>query len=292
MSQPERGHQMAEPNRNPFTSEIVAAIVLCYVTSGIILYSQVGFWEMVRHVLVNGAMVFAWLWSSSAILQDTPLPESEPVRYPALELGWLSAGFIASAGLVANAYAGWLPLPRWVYYAVIYGTTLTLFIGLHYQARTLGLTWPSRRGWLAVLAAVLINIGAAVLFQILPSGEKVTIPQSDLANQISGPVSVLSLLAGLLFRAALPEELLLRVGLQSRLAQFLPIGGAIFVQALLFSAGHLPQQLILYKQSLLLSLGYLIAIDNGLLGGYFWYRTRSLPLLLVLHLFAYPRFGI
>jgi membrane protease YdiL (CAAX protease family) len=221
-----------------------------------------------------------------------PVPESESIRYPALELGWLLTGLVVSVGLVANAYAGWIPLPRWLYYVAIYGTALILFMGLRYPTRSLGLAWPSKRGWLAVLVAVLINISAAILFQVLPSGEKATVPQSDLANQITGPMSVLALLAGLFFRAALPEELLFRVGLQPRLAQFMPLGWAILVQALLFNAGHLPQQLILYKKPLLLSVGYLIAVDNGLIGGYFWYRTRSLPLLLVLHLFAYPRLGI
>lgn len=283
---------MSKSEQPCFTKEVIAVIVLCYAASGVILYLQVGLWEMVRHVLVNGAIVFAWLWSASRILRNMPLPELEPIRYPAFELGWLSTGLIISVGLVVNVYAGWIPLPRWLYYVVIYGAVLSLFVGLRYPTRSLGLMWPSKRAWLALLAAVLVNIGAAVFFQILPSAEKVTVPQADLANQITGPMSVLVLIVGLVFRAALPEELLLRVGLQPRLAQFMPIGWAILVQALLFSAGHLPQQLILYGKPLLLSIGYLIAVDNGLIAGYLWYRTRSLPLLLLLHLFAFPRFGI
>lgn len=283
---------MTKSNHSCFTKEVIAVIVLCYATSGVILYSQVGLWEMVRHVVVNGAIVFAWLWSASAILRDLPLPESEPIRYPALELGWLLTGLVVSVGLVANAYAGWISLPRWLYHVAIYGAALILFIGLRYPTRSLGLAWLSKRAWFALLAAVFVNIGAAILFQILPSGEKVTVPQSDLANRITGPMSVLVLIVGVLFRAALPEELLFRVGLQPRLAQFMPVGWAILVQVSLFNAGHLPQQLILYKEPLLLSIGYLIAVDNGLIGGYLWYRTRSLPLLLLLHLFVYPRFGI
>jgi membrane protease YdiL (CAAX protease family) len=287
-----RKHGLTKSNRSPFTKSVVAIILLGYATSGIILFSQVGPWEMIRHVLVNGVIVFAWLWSASAILRDAPLPESEPIRYPALELTWLLAGLTISVGLVANSFAGWVSLPRWLYYVAIYGTALILFIGLRYPTQSIGLVWPSKRAWLVVLVAVFINIGAAILFQVLPSGEKATVPQSDLSNQITGSMSVLVLLAGLLFRAALPEELLLRIGLQPRLAQFMPVGWAILIQALLFNAGHLPQQLLLYKQPLLLSVGYLIAVDNGLIGGYLWYRTRSLPLLLLLHLFAYPRFGI
>ncbi len=50
--------------------------------------------------------------------------------------------------------------------------------------------------------------------------------------------------------------------------------------------------LVAYRQPLLLSAAYLMAVDNGLIGGYLWYRTKSLPLLLLLHLFVYPRFGV
>jgi hypothetical protein len=42
----------------------------------------------------------------------------------------------------------------------------------------------------------------------------------------------------------------------------------------------------------ILAAGYLLSVDNGLIGGYLWQRTRSLPLLVILHMFAYPRFGV
>ena len=285
-------HSMVKSTNSPFTRGVIAAGLLLYAISGVIIFSQVGLWEMVRHVVVNGAVVMAWLWSARTILRDVPVPETEPIRHPALELAWLLAGLALAIGLAANAYGGWLPLPRWLYYLATYGLVLTLWAGLRYPVRSLGIAWPPRRAWLALLAAVVVNIGAAILFQILPPGEGATVPQADLANQITGPLSVVVLVVGLVFRAALPEELLLRVGLQPRLAQFMPVGWAILVQALLFSAGHLPQRLILYQESPLLSLGYLMAVDNGLIGGYLWYRTRSLPLLLLLHVFVYPRFGI
>lgn len=283
---------MTRSDHFPFNKDVIAVIVLCYIISGVILFSQVGVWEAVRHVLVNGVVVIAWLWSASTILRDEPLAESEPIRYPAAELVWLLMGLAIAMGLAANVYGGWLPFPRWLYYMTIYGSVLSLFIGLRYRIYSLGIIWPSKRAWLALLVAVLINLGAGVLFQILPSSERTVVPQADLANQITGPLSVFILAVGLLLRAALPEELLLRVGIQPRLAQFMPLGWAIFVQALLFNVGHLPQQLIRNQEPLILSIGYLIAVDNGLIGGYLWYRTRSLPLLLLLHLFAYPRFGI
>jgi membrane protease YdiL (CAAX protease family) len=160
------------------------------------------------------------------------------------------------------------------------------------SARAIGLIWPSRRGWLALLAVILINLAAASVFVILPPGEAADVPQADLSQQITGPLSVFLLLLGLLVRAALPEELLLRVTLQPRLAQFMSLGWAILLQALLFNFAHLPQQLFRDHQPLHLAVAYLLLIDNGLIAGYLWYRTRSLPLLVILHLFAYSRFGI
>jgi membrane protease YdiL (CAAX protease family) len=142
------------------------------------------------------------------------------------------------------------------------------------------------------LGIIVLNVLAGVLFQILPPGEGVTAQGEDLSQQLSGPLSVLLLLLGLLLRAALPEELVLRVGLQPRLAAFVPAGWAIILQALLFSAGHLPQQLLAYDHPLLLGLAYLLPIENGLIAGYLWHRTRSLPLLLLVHLLAFARFGI
>ena len=140
------GNTRMQSDHPCFTKGVITAIVLSYAAAGAILTWQVGLWEMVRHVLVNGVIVFAWLWSARAILRDTPVPESELIRHTAFELGWFLAGLALSVGLAANAYAGWLPLPRWLYYLAIYGTGIILFLTQRYSPRSLGLTWPSRRG--------------------------------------------------------------------------------------------------------------------------------------------------
>jgi hypothetical protein len=150
---------------------------------------------------------------------------------------------------------------------------------------------PSRRAWLALVAIVLLNVFFAFIYRQLPAGEAPTPQGADLAEEISGPLSVLVLLGSILLIAALPEELVLRVGFQPRLAAFMGIGLAIVVQALLFSMGHVPQQMLRYERSPLIALAYVLPIENGLIAGYMWYRTKSLPLLLLLHLFAFPRFG-
>ncbi|MGD8753704.1 MAG: CPBP family intramembrane metalloprotease [Anaerolineales bacterium] len=283
---------MAKTNVSPFTTRVVIAIVLLYAIGGIILFVQVGPWEAIRNVVINGLIVAAWLWSATVLLRGDPVPEVEPVRYPLAELVWALVILLVVVGLAANGYAGWLPIPSWLLSTVAIAAVLFLFVGLRYPIQALGIAWPSKRGWLALLVAILINFAAAALFQILPRDVLETGSSGDLAARITGPVSTIVLLIGLLFRAALPEELLLRVTLQPRLARFLPLGWAILVQALLFSLGHLPQRLIGYQEPLPLALGYLLTVDNGLIAGYLWYRTRSLPLLLILHLFAFPRLGI
>lgn len=281
-----------QTNKSPFTKDVIAAIVLLYAVAGVILFIQVGPWEAVRQVIINGLIVFAWLWSAEKLLQTTPIPSLAPIRFPTAELIWALAALLIVLSLIANHYGGWLSIPSWVTFVLFYGAVLILFTGLRYPLKDLGFNRPSKSGWLAVLAAILINFAAGALFVFLPSGEAAPLPQSDFANQITGPMSVVILILGIFFRAALPEELLLRVTLQPRLAQFLPLGWAILVQALLFSVGHLPQQLLNYQRPFILALAYVLPINNGLLGGYIWYRTRSLPLLLLLHLFAYSRFGI
>lgn len=279
-------------NTSPFTKDVVCTIVLLYATSGIILFVYIGPWQAVRNVAINGLILLVWLWSAHRILRGIPVPESESIQYPAAELAWTLLAFAAAVGIAANGYAGWVAVPSWALPVTMCGAVAVLFVGLRYPVSGLGIAWPSKRGWLALVVIIVVNVAAAALAQILPPGEAEPVPQADLANRITGPWAVVVLLVGMLLRAALPEELLLRVTLQPRLAQFVPLGWAMLIQALLFSAGHLPQRMIGYQEPWMVALGYSLTVNNGLIGGYLWWRTRSLPLLLLLHLFAYPRFGI
>jgi membrane protease YdiL (CAAX protease family) len=284
---------MMDVNRfTPFRRDVVITIVTLYAASGLIFWTQFGPWEAIRNVGGNGLILIAWLWAAGRILGDNPIPELEPIRRPRVELAWSLATLLIVIALAANAYAGWVELPSATLSGFMIVSVLLLFIVFRYPLKDLGLRWPSKRGWMALLVVVLINFAISAMFVLAPPGEAQTIPQADLSNQISGPWSVVILIVGLLLRAALPEELLLRVTLQPRLARFLPIGWAILLQGLLFSLGHVPQRMIGYQEPLLIALAYTLIVNNGLLGGYLWLRTRSLPLLLLLHLFAYPRFGI
>lgn len=276
----------------PFSFGNLIAFLSLYLVAGIILFTQVGPWEAVRRTVVTGGIVIAWIGISTLILKNETIPEPARVRRPRLELVWVLLTILVIAILATFAYLGVLENARLLFFVVLYGSPVLLYLTMRYPLRSIGLVWPTKRGWLALLAVVAVNVMAAILFRLLPPGEAEPVPAADLANQITGPGSVLVLLAALIFQAALPEELLFRVTLQPRLAKLIPIGWAILIQALLFGAGHLPQQLIRNQEPFMLAAAYLMTIDNGIIGGYLWYRTRSLPLLLVLHLFAYPRFGV
>lgn len=280
-------------HKSPFTWDVVVTVVVFYVIAALIIGIQIGPWQAVRSVGLNGLIVLAWLLSAHRLLRNQPAPDEEAIRYPRSELA-VGLGILAVVVLwIINAQMRWLALPDWSLYAVWYGSLALLFVGLRYFPHALGLRWPSRRGWLTLLAAVAINAVVGALAQLLPQGEmEQAVGSGDLSQQIVGPWVVILLIVGLLFRAALPEEWLLRVTLQPRLARFMPLGWAILIQALLFSMGHLPQKLMQNGLPLPLAIAYTLTLDNGLLAGYLWKRERSLPLLLLLHLFAFPRFGL
>ncbi|RPI23857.1 MAG: CPBP family intramembrane metalloprotease, partial [Chloroflexota bacterium] len=276
----------------PFSLGNLVTFLLLYLVAGVILWTRAGPWEAVRHTIVNGGIVAAWLGVSAWILKNEPVPEPIPLRHPRLELAWGFAAYGLVVSVAAAGYMGWLSQARWLFLAAFYGPLILLYAIMRYPRRAIGLSWPSRRGWLALLAVILVNVLASAVFTMVPPGEVKAAAAADLSTQMTGLRAVLMMVLSVLVVAAIPEELLFRVTLLPRLARFIPVGWAILAQALLFSLGHLPQQVLRNQEPFLLAAAYLMTIDNGLIGGYLWYRTRSLPLLLVLHLFAYIRFGI
>jgi membrane protease YdiL (CAAX protease family) len=268
----------------------VALVVALYLAGGLIILVEVGPWAAIRDGAVNGLLVAAWLLAAHWLLRHEPLP-SLPLRRPRLELLYSLLLLALTLLLVANAYTAFLPLPPRAFVWVIYAGVLLLLGLTRYPAEAWGLSWPSGRGWAALLAVILLNVTAGVLRALLPPSESQALVGVDMAEGLTSAAAVLLALLSILVGAALPEELLLRVTLQPRLARFVGISWAIFLQALLFSLGHLPQKLFANELPPLLALAYTLLLDNGIIAGYFWYRQRSLPLLLLLHLFAFPRFG-
>ncbi len=274
-----------------FSIQVIILIGAAYTISAFILLVEVGPWESIRQAVMNGLLVAAWLIAARKILGDETLPQDILFRKPAHELWLLLAALLGMMVIATGRYLGLIDPPPFAFLLISVGTIMLIHLLFRYPIETLGLQMPSKRAWLALITIILINIFYAGLYQLLPNGEGSVPPTADLATELTGPSSVLLLMGGLLLRAALPEELVLRVGIQPRLARYMSVGFAILVQAALFSIGHLPQQLFRYDRPLILAIAYLLPIENGLIAGYLWYRTRSLPLLLILHLFAFPRFG-
>lgn len=276
----------------PLSREVTLLLVLGYLFGGVILLVRVGPWEAVREVVVNGVLVAAWLAAAHAILRQQPARPLPPLRRPRLELTW-SLGVLATAlALVTVAYGAWFSLPRRPHVLIIYGGVGLLFLGLRYPPSAWGVRWPSRRGWLALGAVILLNVVAGMIRGLLlPPGEQQDTVGVDLTEQMVSTAGVLGLFLSLLVGAALPEELLLRVTLQPRLSHYTGVSWAIFLQALLFAAAHLPQKVLGNELAPAVALAHTLLLSNGLIAGYLWHKERSLLLLVVLHLFAFPRFG-
>jgi membrane protease YdiL (CAAX protease family) len=266
-------------------------VAAAYAASALILFLKVGPWESIRHAVLGGLLAAAWITSARIILGSTQGPGRTEFRNPFLETLLLLIALLAMMASAGLRFLGLVEVPLLAYVMISAGTIVAIHLLRGYPLRTLGIRMPTRRAWVALLAIVLINALFGALYQLLPAGEGVTPRGADLAEGLTGPWGVLVLLGGLLLRAALPEELVLRVGLQTRFEGSLGVGFAILVQGLLFSGAHVPQQTLAYGRSTSLALAYVLPLENALIAGYLWYRTRSLPLLLLLHLFAFPRFG-
>jgi membrane protease YdiL (CAAX protease family) len=277
---------------SPFTRGVIIAIAFLYVVAFVIVVAQIGPWEATRQVAVQGLIVILWLWVAHRLLGDMPTG-SLPIKRPGLELSLGLAGLAATAALAVAAYQG-LQWSRWALTVLDYGLPIGVFILLGYGIRAAGLVGAPKRAWGAVLAVIVINLVVSLAAgRLLPPGELAGPAGYDLAAGIRGPLDLLLALGSLLLFAAIPEELYLRVYLQPRLARFVPLGWAILFQTILFNAAHLPQQILGLGHSWPPALAFTVLTPaNGLIAGYLWWKTRSLPLLVVLHMFAYARIGM
>jgi membrane protease YdiL (CAAX protease family) len=111
-------------------------------------------------------------------------------------------------------------------------------------------------------------------------------------NLVARAFTGVSSAAVVLVVAAALEELFFRVYLQPRLAAYLPGRWAVVVQAALYSAAFLPLYLIGNDYPLPYSIALVLVLTNGVMAGYFWRKTGNLWLLILLHLFAFSRYGL
>ncbi len=278
-------------DRWPFERGSLLLLALLYLAGFLIVFWTVGPGEALRRFAAEATLLALWLAVAHYMLGDAPVA-ALPIRRPASELGLGGLAYVALVVGAVGRFAG-LDALRPLIGLLGVGLPLAVLFGLRYGRTAWGLTWGSRRAWLALLAVVAVNILISQAGgRLLPPGELPLAPGEDLSESIEGPLDALALIGQLLLIAALPEEMFFRVYMQPRLAHYLPIGLAIVAQAVLFSAAHLPRELLHLSYSWPLALAGVLSISNGVIAGYLWWRTRSLPLLLVLHLFAFIRFGL
>lgn len=160
----------------------------------------------------------------------------------------------------------------------------------HRFGETLAPRWDWRRHGRA-----LIGVGLALLLFQAVFGRGLTTLQALHPSVSTLAWAIPAAFVWILFEAGLCEEVLFRVGLQTRLATALDSEfGAVCLASLLFGLAHAPG---LYLRgaslmegadahpTLLWSIAYSIAIISpaGFLFGTLWSRTRSLALIVVLH---------
>ena len=238
--------------------------------------------------------------------EDAP---RERIADPRLELVLGAIGFAAffiawplllpvedAEGLFANLmYAS----------AALLAFTAAALLPFRYGPRSWGLRWPTGRELLVLAAVAAVGSALSFLFgRVLPPSEAAALvdparplmPGVVLWNfeQAIAQGSALDLgLVGVLLLSVIGQELFFRVYLQARLAQYLPGRWALFAQAALYFAGaFVPLYLLVGDLPAAFLLTQAAVLSNGVLAGYFWRKTGSLSLLVLLHLLAFVRWGL
>ncbi len=104
-------------------------------------------------------------------------------------------------------------------------------------------------------------------------------------NQIPWSLALRTFDTSLMIQGAIPEEFYYRLGLQTRLACFMPFGWASLLQGIAFSASHFPQSLAVgYLRPGDLPWSFTPGIVNAIAGGFFWYRSKNLPATILFHM--------
>lgn len=176
----------------------------------------------------------------------------------------------------------------WLAAAMLLPVVALVAAGYGPKSWGLRLPKPAEVGVLAVV--ILATYGLSRLLDtILPARELSGLPA---VNLVARAFTGVSSAAVVLVVAAALEEIFFRVYLQPRLAAYLPGRWAVVVQAALYSAAFLPLYLIGNDYSLPYSIALVLVLTNGVMAGYFWRKTGNLWLLILLHLFAFSRYGL
>lgn len=276
----------APPKESGFFANFDAsvAVIALLAVGFLVTYVTVGPWEAVRNFGVEALILGAAFWVARTYLpwEDAPRPR---VKKPLFEL---AAGKVAYLLLLFGAYRFFNLQSAWPLFAAGLLIPLVILLVLRYGVDAWGLRLPRSRDWLVLLAV------AAIVFA-LSNAANIWLPEGEIPGPVDTPLRQLtfggSTLAGLVVMAV-GAELFFRVYLQPRLASYLSGRWALFWQAVLCSLMFAPMYLFANGYSLPHSAALTLVLSNGILAGYFWRKTGSLPLLILLHLLAFTRWGL
>lgn len=284
-----------------------ALIAALFVLAFFVALAAFGPWEAVRGIAVEAAILGATFWVARQYLPWEDAPR-ERIQRPRWELILALFGFV----LIFIAWPLWfragdtesLFLNVMLANAVLGAVVVAALLPFGYSPAGWGWRLPTLRELGVLVAVAAIAIGFSWV-------AGVALPPSEVANMV-GPArpllpgvvlwsfgnsssgDLLPMLIGIFALSVLGQELYFRIYLQPRLASYLPGRWALFVQAALYYAACMLPFFVLTNGAL--SPAFLLtqaaALSNGVLAGYFWRKTGSLPLLILLHVLAFARWGL
>jgi membrane protease YdiL (CAAX protease family) len=265
------------------TYDTSVVIAILFAIGGVLAWICIGPGAALRGFAAEAAILGVTFYVARQYLpwKDAPKDRIKRARTE-LIIGLISYVFWLVGA--AELFSGGNALP-WL----LAGTLLPVVILIYgrYSSRAWGLRLPKGRDLLVLAAVVVITFALSKLFgAILPLSE-IASPDATLRQHLIGGSLIVSLVL-----AAVLEELFFRVYLQPRLAAYLSGRWALFAQAVLYSAAFLPLYLIGAHYPLQYAIALTLVLSNGIMAGYFWRKTGNLPLLILLHLLAFSRFGL
>lgn len=287
---------MKEPGFfNNYDASLVISALLA--VGLVIAFATVGIGVASRSFLAEGAILAATFAVARKYLPWKDAVKDR-IKGPRREL---AIGLIGYALLLVGVVAYFRGQLAWSWLTAGMLLPVVTMVAAGYGRRSWGLRLPkpAEVGVLAVV--ILLTYGLSKVFDgLLPARELSSFSvhflgadflavTGDLVGRLSSSFS--SGLVIVLLVAAL-EEIFFRVYLQQRLAAYLPGRWAILVQAALYSAAFLPLYLIGNSFPLPYSVALALVLTYGVMAGYFWRKTGNLWLLILLHLFAFSRYGL
>ena len=290
------------------TADVGILIAVILALGFAVAWPVLGLWEAVRGFAVEMVVLGATFYIARRYLPWEDAPR-ERIAAPGRELLLAGIGFVVFIIvwplLLPVSDAESLFINLMLANAALLAFTAGALLPFRYSLKSWGLLWPTRSELLVLAAVAVVGVGLSLLFgALLPASETPDLvnparplePGSMLwsfGQAVTQENTSVLLVLGLFLLAVIGQELFFRVYLQARLAHYLPGRWALLAQAAFYFAGSLvPLYLLIGNLPAAFLLTQAAVLSNGVLAGYFWRKTGSLPLLVLLHLLAFVRWGL